>query len=342
MYSSLPLDFRISDAARPSQGWSACEQLLSRYHLQAETDIQYFIQAWDGPHLAGCAGLAGNMVKCVVTDHPWRGCNLTGRLLTEVESIATRLGTPHLFLATRRKNSDIFRHSGFWPVAEDRRQTVLMENIPGGLHRYCQQLTPLRQSGKAIAAIVMNANPFTLGHQFLAQRAAEQSDWLHLFLVREDAAFFPYADRLEMVRQGVAHLPNVTVHEGSSYMISRATFPGYFLKETPQVDQAWSDIDLTIFRDHIAPALGINRRYIGSEPFCDTTRSYNRSMHLAFQGRIAVIETERIAPNGGPAISASEVRRLLIEEQSALLRQKVPATTWQWLKSRFMTPPASP
>lgn len=145
-----------------------------------------------------------------------------------------------------------------------------------------------------------------------------------------------------MVRQGVAHLPNVTVHEGSSYMISRATFPGYFLKETPQVDQAWSDIDLTIFRDHIAPALGINRRYIGSEPFCDTTRSYNRSMHLAFQGRIAVIETERIAPNGGPAISASEVRRLLIEEQSALLRQKVPATTWQWLKSRFMTPPASP
>lgn len=338
MPSSLSLDFRISDATSASRAWLACEQLLSRCDLQPEADIQYFIQAWDGPRLAGCAGLAGNMVKCVATDAAWRGCNLTGHLLSAVESVANRLGTPHLFLATRQKNTDIFRHCGFWPVAKDTQHTVLMENFPGGLHRYCQQLTHLRQPGNAIAAIVMNANPFTLGHQFLAQRAAEQSDWLHLFLVREDASFFPYADRLEMVRQGVAHLPNVTVHEGSGYMISRATFPDYFLKETPQVDHAWSDIDLTIFRDHIAPALGITHRYIGSEPFCDTTRRYNHNMHLAFQGKISVIETERFAPDNGPAISASEVRRLLIEEKSARLRRKVPATSWHWLKTHYLTP----
>ena len=91
-------------------------------------------------------------------------------------------------------------------------------------------------------------------------------DALHLFVVREDASFFPFSARIEMVRAGVAHLPNVVVHEGSQYIISRATFPAYFLKETGKVQQAWSEIDVLIFRDFIAPALGITHRFIGSEP----------------------------------------------------------------------------
>jgi hypothetical protein len=85
-----------------------------------------------------------------------------------------------------------------------------------------------------------------------------------------------------MVRAGVAHLPNVTVHEGSQYIISRATFPAYFLKETGKVQQAWSEIDVLIFRDYIAPALGITHRFIGSEPFCDITRQYNQTLHACF------------------------------------------------------------
>ncbi len=88
----------------------------------------------------------------------------------------------------------------------------------------------------------MNANPFTLGHRHLVEQAAAQCDALHLFVVREDASFFPFSARLEMVRAGVAHLPNVVVHEGSQYIISRATFPAYFLKETGKVQQAWSEI----------------------------------------------------------------------------------------------------
>jgi cytidyltransferase-like protein len=94
----------------------------------------------------------------------------------------------------------------------------------------------------------MNANPFTLGHRHLVEQAAQQCDVLHLFVVREDASFFPFSARLEMVRAGVAHLPNVIVHEGSQYIISRATFPAYFLKDTGKVQQAWSEIDVLIFR----------------------------------------------------------------------------------------------
>jgi [citrate (pro-3S)-lyase] ligase len=48
-----------------------------------------------------------------------------------------------------------------------------------------------RQPGRKIGAIVMNANPFTLGHRWLVEQAARQCDWLHLFVVKEDASCFP-------------------------------------------------------------------------------------------------------------------------------------------------------
>lgn len=43
----------------------------------------------------------------------------------------------------------------------------------------------------------MNANPFTLGHRYLAEAAARSCDRLHVIAVREDASEFPFALRLE-------------------------------------------------------------------------------------------------------------------------------------------------
>ena len=86
------------------------------------------------------------------------------------------------------------------------------------------------------------------------------------------------------------------VHEGSQYIISRATFPAYFLKESGKVQQAWSEIDVLIFRDYIAPSLGITHRFIGSEPFCDITRQYNQTLHELLAGHIHV---EEVAPYQG-------------------------------------------
>ena len=154
------------------------------------------------------------------------------------------------------------------------------------------------------------------------------------FVVREDASFFPFSARLEMVRAGVAHLPNVVVHEGSQYIISRATFPAYFLKETGKVQQAWSEIDVLIFRDYIAPALGITHRFIGSEPFCDITRQYNQTLHDLLASHIEVVEMPRIKATGN-AISASEVRRLLKTQQFSRIREIVPDSTFAHLEAHY-------
>ncbi|MDV3158388.1 MAG: hypothetical protein Q8753_01890 [Pigeon pea little leaf phytoplasma] len=41
-----------------------------------------------------------------------------------------------------------------------------------------------------ISAIVMNANPFTKGHQYLVQTASNNSDFVYLIMVKEDISLF--------------------------------------------------------------------------------------------------------------------------------------------------------
>lgn len=334
MQARPPIDFRVAEVNGNAQRVATIRSLLADSGLGMDSDITTFVEAWAGERLVGCAGLAANVIKCVAVAPELRGENLSARLLAEVEHLALSRGHFHLFLCTRPCNLARFQHSGFWPIAQSGSNAVLMENTPSGIQRYCRQLQASRRPGKRIGAVVMNANPFTLGHRYLVEQAARSCDWLHLFVVREDASFFPFTARLKMVKEGVAHLANVTVHEGSQYIISRATFPAYFLKETGKVQQAWSEIDLLLFRERIAPALGITHRFIGSEPFCAVTRQYNQTMHQLLAGAIEVVETPRIKATG-TAISASEVRRLLQSHQFSRIREIVPHTTFAYLEAHY-------
>ncbi len=181
----------------------------------------------------------------------------------------------------------------------------------------------------------------------MAEQAAAVSDWLHIFVVGEDVSLFPYAERLDMVRQGVAHLGNVTVHAGSDYLISRATFPGYFLRDAQLVSQTFSAIDLLIFRNHIAVPLGITHRFVGTEPFCPMTHQYNQDMYDWLEDPtrspkppVRVVEIERKRQDSGRAISASEVRALLKRGELARIRTIVPPTTFAYLHPPIQPEPA--
>jgi [citrate (pro-3S)-lyase] ligase len=182
----------------------------------------------------------------------------------------------------------------------------------------------------------MNANPFTRGHRWLVEQAARQCDWLHLFIVKEDASFFRYQDRWSLIEQGIADIPCTTLHPGSQYVISRATFPGYFLKDKGVVDDCHCRIDLQLFRQHLAPALGITHRFVGSEPLCPLTRAYNQRMKELLgcssgEGPpIAVIELPRIEQGGEP-VSASRVRKLYQARNWQAIAPLVPPATFDFL-----------
>lgn len=313
---------------------------LEKNGLGIDDDIAQFVIARYQRKLIACAGIAGNTLKCIAIDTEWRGTSLSLTLLHEAELQAAQNGEHHLFLFTCPGNVKSFRGCGFYPLVTIVNRAALMENTPIGIHRYCSQLRSHHLvQGNKIGSIVMNANPFTLGHQYLIEHAARECDWLHVFVVQEDVSAFSFKERLAMVRDGSRHLHNVTVHPGSAYIISRGTFPGYFLKDKQVIDKVYAAIDLTLFRNYIAPALNIRHRFIGTEPFCQLTADYNRAMHrwleeeTGIAASIRVHEIARKTDGNNIPVSASAVRRLISERNFSAASHMVPETTRVYLNS---------
>ena len=181
--------------------------------------------------------------------------------------------------------------------------------------------------------VVMNCNPFTLGHRYLIEQAAKQVKRLYVMVVREDCSLFAYTERKAMVEQGVADIKNVTVIDGSDYAISRATFPTYFLKRLDDAADTQMQLDLDLFRRHIAPALGATVRFVGTEPTDQLTRRYNQLMHEALTD---VREIDRLEKDGN-AVSASRVRKAMEEGDMNTIRQLVPPTTLPYIIAHLAT-----
>ena len=181
--------------------------------------------------------------------------------------------------------------------------------------------------------VIMNCNPFTLGHRYLIEQAAKQVERLYVMVVREDCSLFAYTERKAMVEQGVADIENVNVIDGSDYAISRATFPTYFLKRLDDAADTQMLLDLDLFRRHIAPALGATVRFVGTEPTDQLTRRYNQLMHEALKD---VRETARLEKDGN-AVSASRVRKAMEEGDMNTIRQLVPPTTLPYIIAHLAT-----
>ena len=313
--------------------------LLAAEGLELDSSISVFIVGDDNAgKLACCAGLAHDVVKCVAIRADMRGEGLSLPLLTEVTATAWEMGQKNLFLYTKPENETLFAGCGFISLAAVPGVAVLMENNKRRLADYCRELEASKQPGEA-AGLVMNCNPFTLGHRFLVEEAARRANRVHLFVVREDCSEFSYEDRLHLVQQGVADIPGVTVHPGSEYSISRATFPSYFLKDAADVENAHTGIDVQIFRKYLAPALGITHRFVGTEPHSAITRRYNEDLAywLATPDVAAPPVTleiiDRMAVDGEP-VSASRVRQFWNAGDMERVRRLVPETTYMYLQTR--------
>jgi [citrate (pro-3S)-lyase] ligase len=319
--------------------------------LNIDTTVEIFITVTQNDKLVACGGIADNIIKCVAISPQMRGEGLALQLATELVNLAYERHHTQLFIYTKIQNEPLFRQCGFYPIAEVPGIVVLMENSPCRLKRYAAQLASQRLPGQRIGSIVMNANPFTRGHQYLVRQAAEKCDWLHLFLVKENTSRFSYEDRRRLVLAGTADIANLTVHEGSQYVISRATFPCYFIKDQGIADDCYTEIDLKIFRQYLAPALGITHRFVGNEPFCAVTAKYNRDMRYWLETPalssppIALVEIERLQYQG-TAISASWVRKLLAAGDFHAAAPLVPPDTLYYLQDlqtqRRTKPAATP
>lgn len=183
--------------------------------------------------------------------------------------------------------------------------------------------------------IVMNCNPFTLGHQWLIETASKQVDFLYIFVVQEDKSYFKFEDRLEMVKMGTIHIPNVAVFSSGSFMISSATLPGYFDKKHLGNIAISASIDLELFVT-MAQELGISTRFVGEEPNDGYTNSYNLAMkRLLPRYGIDFVEIPRKRSEYiNNVISATYVRNYIEEGKVKEAKHLLPETTIQILEKR--------
>jgi [citrate (pro-3S)-lyase] ligase len=309
------------------------EGFLKKFDLILEKDVDYTIALYDEDRIIGTGSLSGNVLKCIAVDSNYQGFGLTNRLITVLLNEQYDRGNSHLFIFTNPSNKKFFFDTGFYEIAEIDSKVTLLENDPMGIEKYINRLFLSRKDGNVISSIVMNCNPFTYGHQYLIENASRNSDVVHLFVVWEDKSIFPNEVRFNLIKSGISHLENVILHKGSEYIISNSTFPSYFIKEKNSIVNVHAQLDLKIFGTYIAPPLGINRRYIGEEPFDLVTNEYNSVMkNLLPNYDIEVIEIPRKAL-GGQIISASRVRAAIKEGKISILEDMVPSTTFDYLIS---------
>lgn len=258
--------------------------------------------------LASCA-LVGNVVKYVCVDSSLRQTGWATKLVSQMIEDAFTSGKTHLFLFTSTDKAASFEEIAFRKIAEYK-SIALLECGMKSAKAYAESLEKHRHPG-VNGAIVMNCNPFTIGHRYLIEQAAKQVDRLHVFMVKEDKSAFPASVRYRLVSEGVKDIENVVVHRGSEYILSHATFPSYFIKDASEIGALQAGLDVSIFLAYIVPGLNIQKRFAGSEPFDPATDQYNRKMReiLAPAG-VQVVETERFSI-GQDAVSASRVRKLL-------------------------------
>lgn len=310
--------------ASPLRG-PALEELkafLARAGLTYAPGIEHtaLVRDVEGTIIAS-ASLEGSVIKCVAVDEARRGEDLTAAVLTALTRRATEEGRRRLFLYTKPENRTRFLALGFFEVAQAG-EVLFMENRRGGFDAWAASLPPPPAGGIA-GAVVMNANPMTLGHRYLAEQAASRCDFLYVFVVSEDRSAVPAAERLAIVREAMADLPHTVTAGTGAYLISSATFPDYFLKDKARTGEVWSELDAAVFC-RLARRLGITRRFVGSEPFCPVTAAYNQTMARLFPAQgVELIELPRLEREGTP-VSATAVRALAAAGRWEELQSLVP------------------
>ena len=322
-----------SDKRRLSQ----IDQLLQKEGISRDRNLDYICAMEDENGEAIATGSCfGPTLRCFAVSSEHQGEGLLNKIISHLMEVQYARGNMHLFLYTKVNSAKFFGDLGFYEIARVDGTLVFMENRRTGFPNYLKALEKTKKDGVS-AALVMNANPFTLGHQYLVETAAAKCDTLHLFVLSEDASLVPFAVRKKLVQEGVAHIPNVVLHDSGPYIISSATFPSYFLKDEAAVIDGHARLDLAVFTK-IAQALNVTERYVGEEPTSQVTGLYNQIMaqELPKAGITCHIIPRKEAD--GKAISASTVRVALQNGDWELLKTLVPPTTYQYFTDAEATP----
>ncbi len=253
------------------------KDFLDNNDLILSDDIEFFVTASDEGEIVACGGISGRILKCVAVTPRLRGQRFVLKVVEALLSAAKRRGIEELFLFSTPKNQSYFESNGFKLIESSGTEVILMENSKN-LECYKELLKSQKVDGRIIGSAVICDSALKSNELTLLEKASHKCDWLHVFVVCENGSHS--AKRTDTLREELSKFENITVHENSEYLISKATFPTYFIKEESHIQALHAELDLKIFKRHIAPMLGITHRFIGCES--DINEEYNTLMRKIF------------------------------------------------------------
>ncbi|MBV1759355.1 MAG: [citrate (pro-3S)-lyase] ligase [Dethiosulfatibacter sp.] len=309
------------------------ELFLASFGLALDDDVEHTVIARLDNRIIGTCSYAGKVIKCFAVAKEYQSIGVSERLLTEITNVMFDQGIQDSFIFTRPENKVLFEGFGFKEI-HTADNIVLLESGSRDIKRYISKMfknSNLNDGPKA--ALVVNCNPFTLGHRYLIQKASEENRQVIVFVVEEDLSLFPFHIRMKLIREGLKNLENVTVLPGGEYIISSGTFPTYFLREDEEKDKAYQSLDAGIFGKYIAPVFNIRKRYLGTEPYSKTTNEYNQAMmSILPKYGVEIVLVDRLEIDT-KIVSASTVRQLIKEDRWSEIKAMVPDSTYNYLVS---------
>lgn len=324
------MQYRIKNCVLPHEKQQAY-QLLLEQGLTIDAEVTDTLAVFHDETLIGTGSLYHHVIKMIAVKDEYQGEGVTGLLLAHLIDILKLKGVKKYFLYTKPENQKFFLDYNFSLVyATD--EIVMLENKDYTIKEHLIDIkSKLQWIRGSVASIVMNCNPVTLGHMYLIETVANRHENVLIFLVEEDLSIVPFHIRLDLLKKSTKHLKNVQIIPSTPYIISKATFPTYFIKSLDDASRLYMMLDIHIFMQYFIPIFNIDFRYVGNEPLDPMTNAYNQTMQSILKEKLIIIDRKTY---NNDVISASLVRKLAREKSFDQLKLYVPKATYQFLTSK--------
>ncbi len=159
------------------------DALLEKEGIERDKNLDYSIGLFDDNYdLVATGSCFANTLRCMAVSSEHQGEGLMNQIISHLIEFQYSRGNTSLFLYTKCNTARFFGDLGFYEIARVEGKVVFMENRRTGFADYLKQSAERnrrfhsnrRKSGSAVksGAVIMNANPFTLGHRYLLEQAA--------------------------------------------------------------------------------------------------------------------------------------------------------------------------
>ena len=151
-------------------------RFLAGFSLTFDTNIEYTMALLQQGDIVATGSLSGEVLRNIAICDSLQGQGLAGLLVSKLIQEASRRGNFHYFIFTKTATAHLFTELGFNTVMQIPDYVTLLESGLGTIESYCSQL---KQEARELpagprAAVVVNCNPFTLGHKALIAKAGRR------------------------------------------------------------------------------------------------------------------------------------------------------------------------